>query len=135
MDNLTACAIAARRAGMTYGQYMAQRYKNQRPMIIKKPKQEEEEHFRTCKYCGKQFDTTGRSANALYCDTWCYRNASTEKARERGRQKSGISEDDILICPNCGISFRRGDRHGGQKYCSPECSAERARVKRNGRED
>lgn len=121
MDNLTACAIAARRAGMTYGQYMAAK-----PQPVRNVRPEPEfEKPRICKNCGKEFDASDRAANAVYCGPMCYRDALTKRARERGRAKNNISNDDVLICPLCGKSFVRGDRHAGMKYCSEECAAKR----------
>lgn len=126
MDNLTACAIAAQRAGMSYGQFMATR---PQPVRIVQSKPEIKKP-RICKNCGKEFDASDRSANALYCDPMCYREALTIRSRERERAKKNISNDDILICPQCGIHFVRGDRHAGIKYCSEECAAERKRERR-----
>lgn len=121
MDNITACAIAARRAGMTYGQYMATRPRTAR-VVLPEPKPAT---FRACKHCGKEFDLEDRGRSALYCTTECYHEALKKRAKEKAREKNKISDDDVLICPQCGKSFVRGNRHASIKYCSEECTVAR----------
>lgn len=123
MDNLTACAIAARKLGMTYGQYMLQK----KQMPIQK-KVEPDANVRYCKECGKPLRP--EDWRRKYCSDDCQRVVNSRRANELARKKAGISEDDILICPNCNKEFRRGDRHGMVKYCSDECRYEMTLKKR-----
>ena len=124
MDNLTACAIAASRAGMSYGQYMATR--TGAPIIPKRvapPVPVEEMHY--CKECGKPFEYGGKHRN--YCSVECVAANNVRRNREHARRKANISEDDVLTCPTCRKRFTRGDRHGRIKYCSDDCKNEMAR--------
>ena len=120
MDNLTACAIEARKLGMTYGQYMAQ--KKGMPIHTKPDPVPVSVSVRYCKECGKPIRP--ECSRKLYCSDDCARVANARRAKEKNRKAKGISEDDILVCPCCKKEFVRGNRHGCRKYCSPECSYE-----------
>ena len=118
MDNLTACALAARKMGLSYGKYMALR---EGGTIVPKPVVElpvEDLHY--CKECGKEFNPNNRLM--VYCSQECKKNNHARMCRERMRKKSTITPEDVLICPWCKKEFVRGNRHGLAKYCSPECS-------------
>lgn len=120
MDNLTACAIAARKLGMTYGQYMTQ--KKGMPIQAKPAEPIPVKNMRYCKECGKPMKP--EDWRKSYCSDDCRRVVNSRKNKENHRKKCGISDDDILVCPNCKKEFVRGNRHGTVKYCSPECAYE-----------
>lgn len=91
LDNLTRCSIAAEKAGISYGKYMSMLYgkrqakaeKEQRP--AEKPKKVFNPNpkipVKVCAYCGKEFQTAGRSANCKYCSWECSDGANRERAQ------------------------------------------------------
>lgn len=83
MDNLAKDAAAALAAGMSYGRYMALRYK---PPVQKKPapkKEEEPKGDRICKICGAPFFAIRH--NQLCCSYPCSRENSKRRANELQR--------------------------------------------------
>lgn len=120
MDNLTACAIAARKLGMTYGQYMSQ--KKGMPIPTKPVEPVPVENMRYCKECGKPMNP--EDWRKSYCGDVCRNAAIARRAKVKHREESGISDDDVLVCPCCKKEFVRGDRNGNAKYCSTACSYE-----------
>lgn len=124
MDNLTACAIAAQLAGMSYGQYMARKdgglpIQPVRKITVKAVPALE---TRLCKECGIEFYDPNNKRT--YCSAKCKAEVNRRRNRELGRRRSGTSPDDILVCPNCGKEFVRGDRHHSEKYCCSTCRCE-----------
>lgn len=89
MDNISATAIAARRAGMSYGQYVALhgiRYSD-KPILADVP-------TKVCPECGKEFPAKGRRANAVNCDAECQRKYNIKKESKRYyERKKGINND------------------------------------------
>lgn len=98
LDNLTRDAIAAQRAGMTYGKYKAMRDDGEQKMQLQRnqPAVKPQKIFnpnpkipvKVCAYCGKEFPTAGRSANCKYCSLECSAGANREKARSYRRALS-----------------------------------------------
>ena len=132
MDNLTACAIAARKLGMSYGQYMATR--KGKPLIaIPMEQLIPEDRRKVCGWCGKVFYAKNRLKN--YCDDECRIKAYRRNARIAYERKHGISADDVRICRFCGQTFNLGERSRQSKYCSRNCcekmSRQRKRVTKN----
>lgn len=72
MDKLTKSAIAARRAGLTYGQYMAM----QPPYV----KPEVPDGWKRCEYCGKGFKPV---QGKRFCDVECRERAYKERGGKR----------------------------------------------------
>lgn len=65
MDNLSATAIAAQRAGMSYGKYVALHgIRCSEPIVVDVP-------TKICPECGKEFPIAGRRWNTIYCDPEC----------------------------------------------------------------
>jgi dUTP pyrophosphatase len=128
MDKLSVAIAAARKMGMSYGEYMVYLSKKneepeeQEPVVEPVPEPDLEEK-KYCVICGKEIPK--RSHRKKYCSKYCYDKKIREEAKANARKESGISSEDVLICPNCGKTFVRGDRHGGMKYCSRECSEAR----------
>ena len=118
MDNLAACALAARKMGLSYGQYMATK---EGRTIVQKPAVDlpvEDMHY--CKECGKPFHPSKRLLK--YCSPECRAHNNARRNMGLKRKRAKIKPDDVLVCPYCNTEFVRGDRHGSMKYCSPECS-------------
>ena len=72
MDNLSATALAAKRAGMSYGKYMAMHHK------IVEPKKEPEE-MRVCPWCGEKFSMKGKRKDKIYCSDSCCTRAGVNR--------------------------------------------------------
>lgn len=66
MDNLSATALAARRAGMSYGKYVALHgvRKISEPIVVDEP-------TKVCNGCGKEFLANSRGRLARYCSEKC----------------------------------------------------------------
>ena len=80
MDQLTKDAVAARKAGMTYGKYIA----------MTKPVNtvpEEEGYRHTCAHCGVEFITRYRRLRKFCSDQCRYAYYSTQK--QKGAQNDG----------------------------------------------
>ena len=119
-------AIAAQRAGMSYGKYMAMH--NYHPPI--QPDTEDvkaqeppkpEPVLRSCAHCGKMFHVD--NLKRKYCTPECAEAAARKREKEandRKMEKAGI--DVRKVCPICGKQFRPDKKH--RKLCSAECVAE-----------
>lgn len=120
MDNLSKCAMAAQRAGMSYGKYMAKF--GSRNILTELEKQDPEAV--PCKYCGKLF--VPRMGNVKYCSDECSRERDRERKLDYYRRvrdgvwtpASGVGE--AAICRICGMAFVKKVSH--QVYCGPECA-------------
>jgi hypothetical protein len=80
MDNLTATALAARKAGMSYGNYVALYgvRKVIEPIVVDEPK-------KLCKACGEGF--YNKRPDAVYCSDSCRAREATRRATERYRRR------------------------------------------------
>lgn len=80
MDNLSATALAASRAGMSYGQYVALHgvRKVIEPIVVDEPK-------KFCKACGEGF--YNKRPDAVYCSDRCRTREATRRATERYRSR------------------------------------------------
>jgi hypothetical protein len=81
MDQTTKDAIAADKAGMSYGQWIA----IHKPPQKKPVKQVNEEGCPVCKVCGKVMVNVRK--NRMYCSHDCYAIAMSARARDRYRKK------------------------------------------------
>lgn len=82
MDNLSATALAARKAGMSYGQYVALngvRFIN-KPIVVDVP-------TKICPECGNKFSLKGRRADKVYCDAECQRRFQDKRAMQRYHER------------------------------------------------
>lgn len=135
-DKLTAAAIAAREAGMSYGQWMAQHYvPKPKPVAPKRvapkrpePKKSTMHEIRVCVVCGEEFRP--RAANQKCCCFDCsyklalQRGAEySRKRRSERREERGAPIPATRECEVCGSVFRPRDIH--QKCCCSDCSYER----------
>lgn len=103
MDNLTRDAIAAQRAGMTYGKYMAMRDDREQKMPRQRTRPEVELRkkfnpnpkipVKVCGFCGKEFPTAGRSVNCKYCGLDCANMANKVRSREYTRKKRALKAE------------------------------------------
>lgn len=123
MDQLTLDCIAARKAGMSYGEYMASRY--QAPVIETdvQPVQNE----RACLTCGKTISKY-EHANRRYCSEGCRYERAREYYREKYHdnkmQDNAENKKPQKVCRRCGKEIPK-HMHGGNRYCSLECRHER----------
>ena len=120
IDNLTACAIAARSLGISYGQYMAQKQGD--PITPKPVKRVQVVDMHYCKECGNAFECTDK--HRLYCSDDCRDKATRRRDAASKRRRLGVFDDDVLLCPYCKTEFVRGNKHGSRKYCSTRCANE-----------
>lgn len=95
MAGLSRDALCARRAGMSYGKWMAMK-DVQKPNI--KAEDELPEGWRKCKLCGKPFKP--HDARMLYCDSICRVKSNAPRDRERRREK--YWEDKAKRCAEDG---------------------------------
>jgi hypothetical protein len=76
MDNLTRDAVAAKKAGMTYGKWKAMQDTGP---IVTVPRGG---MIRTCKFCGKEFRQYDKRQR-LYCDDVCKYKQNYRRIKER----------------------------------------------------
>ena len=87
MDQLSKDSVAAQKAGMSYGKYMAMKERlAPKKAIEKKSAPEVPENWQTCPWCGKSFKKRHRSAQK-YCEPYCQQEAQKERQRQRLKQK------------------------------------------------
>lgn len=87
MDQLSKDSVAAQKAGMSYGKYMAMKERLAPKKEIKaKPVPKVPENWQTCPWCGKAFKKRSRSAQK-YCEPYCQQEAQKERQRQRLLQK------------------------------------------------
>lgn len=124
MGNLTKAAAAARKLGITYGQYISNNWDgkpivriNNADIIIQAPNKK-------CEQCGEMFySKTGR---AKYCSEEC--NYNHKKSLKKYERKDG----QVIyhkVCSECGKNYDSFSAR--QMTCSDECGKIRkTRVKR-----
>lgn len=87
MDQLSKDSVAAQKAGMSYGKYMAMKERLAPKTEAKaKPVPMLPEKWQTCPWCGKAFKKRSRSAQK-YCEPYCQQEAQKERQRQRLLQK------------------------------------------------
>ena len=123
MDNLTATILAAQKAGMSYGQYVALNGTVNAPKPKKKPKAVP---TRKCKECGKVFQAIGHKSVALYCSAECQITHSSREQNKRyyEKKKAGLLpkvKPSAMICPECGKEFSPVGKKHNVVYCSSDC--------------
>lgn len=118
MDNLAACARAARGMGLSYGKYVALYGAKQTDLKPLEPVPVED--MRYCRECNKPFKPARKLM--VYCSDDCRVHSNARRNRELKRKRRGGSPDDVLTCGWCKKEFSRSGADGGYKYCSTECA-------------
>lgn len=123
MDALSRTALLARKAGMSYGQYVGLRFEKNgyKPMPRPEPVLEAGEvdtGYAACEQCGKLFRRADRK-NAKTCSEKCSAERSKRLAREK-YQKKPVKTGNCVVC---GREFVK--RHKRHVTCSGECNLER----------
>jgi hypothetical protein len=121
LDHLTRDAIAAQKAGMSYGKYKALH-----PHTPDEDDEEEQEpavgencEVATCEHCGKRFVKFKYQTKKRFCCTSCQSSHNMAKRRaEMKRNKPGKT----VACRICGADFVT-EAHN-RIYCSTECYTE-----------
>lgn len=123
MDRLTRDCIAAQKAGMSYGNYMASQYRA--PVI--EVDVEPEKTKRVCPVCGKEIPKQEHGSRR-YCDERCRYEGGKELTLARYHAKKAKNnpnhERPQRVCCVCGKDIPEY-MHGGNRYCSQECRHER----------
>lgn len=127
LDSTTLTSIAAEKAGMSYGNYVAK-------FGVVQPQEAVEtsdDGTKICPVCGKSF--VGRRWNAVYCSAECQIKRGSKdymkKYREQRREKLKAMD---RVCVVCGKPIPEG-RNLKAKTCSEECSEELHRINKNRR--
>ena len=81
LDQLTLDAIAAEKARMSYGKYMAMK----EPAVIQ-PKNDPAVRYGVCLYCGERFIMDKHRVRA-YCDYECYNRHYGQRKREQMKEE------------------------------------------------
>ena len=130
MDQLTQDCIAARKAGMSYGKYMATMYTPPviHPVVEVEPELAEPKETaikRVCKNCGKEIPRNARS-DRRHCDDECrYEwNKKLALARYHKNKMKDNDGNEYRVCSACGKEIPTY-MHGSSRYCSEECRYER----------
>ena len=122
LDKLTQDSIAARKAGMSYGQYMASRYQ---PPVIEVDVPDPEARY--CIRCGTEIPKTAHKSRR-YCSEPCHNEARREmtaaKYHEKKLKEDPSHERRKRVCEICGKDIPN-NLHGCSRYCSDECKHER----------
>lgn len=118
LDSTTLTSIAAEKAGMSYGNYVAK-------FGVVQPQEAVEtsdDGTKICPVCGKSF--VGRRWNAVYCSAECQIKRGSKdymkKYREQRREKLKAMD---RVCVVCGKPIPEG-RNLKAKTCCEDCSAE-----------
>lgn len=91
MDNLTRCSIAAQKAGMSYGKYMAA--KESSPEV--QDPDCDPAKIRICQNCGRPFSMIGRYPTSKYCSEECRRAVDRKRCAKRYREKRRQHEQSV----------------------------------------
>lgn len=125
MDNLTATILAAQKAGMSYGQYVALHGVKSKPKRKRKPKYPTP--MKKCPECGNEFPAIGHKAVATYCSSECQEAHNRRAANKRYYEKKKLERTSRptpppnMFCPECGKEFSPVGRKHNVVYCTPEC--------------
>lgn len=86
MDNLSADALEATQAGMSYGQWKPMHPYTKALREAARNEKETKHNGHICKHCGRAFIPRFRKAKQLYCSDECRDAANNKRARERARR-------------------------------------------------
>lgn len=135
MGRISETAAAAKKAGMSYGMYVAmlreaeqERLKSERhPARIALPAPDPGEVAWVdpfCFVCGASF--VPKRKTQVCCSPECQRirvqRMNAQNNRDRYRRAHGIDGASAKVCPVCGKAFE--SNHSGRKYCSDACAYE-----------
>ena len=122
MDALARAALNARRQGISYGQYMAQRREMLSGYMKGGKEAKIQEGYAKCVICGKPFLKSTRK-RATTCSENCAMENRRNSARERYWENLQKTPGRTANCVICGKEFytRRSD----QITCSGECGEKR----------
>lgn len=136
LDRLTRDAIAAQKAGMSYGKYKALHPHTPEEDDETDPAEDADETPKpkpiklqpnqrrgTCAHCGQPFVMGFKQSNKLYCSPVC-RIKHGNGIKSAQRRKTGVP----AVCPVCGAEFITDHQH--RVYCSSECYAEGQRKRK-----
>lgn len=127
MDKLTMDAIAARKAGMSYGKYKAAHPGTYLTSVeIEPPKPPKPEPLcRSCARCGKMLEVDAQKRKR-YCSIECANATAKERDAElRRKYRAAVREKIKRVCPICGKEFTPSRMH--RTLCSQECAKESTR--------
>lgn len=125
MDSITMTSIAAEKAGISYGKYVAL-------FGVVTDKEEETDSLvapKVCQECGKTF--FGRARNMKYCSEECRKKSDNRKFGRIYRQRRADRAKN-RVCQICGKPIPES-RALNAKTCSEECAEELARINKNRR--
>lgn len=120
-------AIAAQKAGMSYGKYKAAHPGTYLTSVeIEPPKTPKPEPVRrSCARCGKMFEVDAHQRQR-YCSIECADATAKERDAElRRKQREATRERTKRVCPICGKEFTPSRLH--RTLCSQECAKESSR--------
>lgn len=125
-DRLSRDAMAARAAGLSYGNYKALHPCTPGEWEPVEVELEDDRREITCQFCGKTFLAYGQEARRKYCSDECRQQAQYAAYRAK-------HPIPVAACAICGKEF---PRRSGKRYCSKACGVEGYRRKQaewNGR--
>lgn len=126
MDSITMTSIAAEKAGISYGKYVAlfgvvrEREEEVDPLVVPK----------VCQECGRTF--YGRARNMKFCSEECRKKSDNQKFGRIYRQRRADRAKN-RVCQICGKPIPES-RALNAKTCSEECAEELARINKNRRQ-
>lgn len=126
LDNITLTSIAAEKAGMSYGKYVAL----YGVVAEEKEKPKPKGLPWVCPVCGKEF--SDRKGGAVYCSEQCQKRRNSGAYIRRYRQ-DGAKEREKRVCVVCGKPIPE-TRSPLAMTCSYECGAELERRNKRIRE-
>ena len=110
LDRLTRDAIAAEKAGMSYGKYKALHPHTPEEYVDPQKEAQEKVITKACPICGRTFICSKQGTHKKYCSDICYRAADND--RKLGRLAP-------LQCVWCGGDIPRGSHR--TRYCCDDC--------------
>lgn len=130
MDALSRTALLARKAGMSYGQYVGLRFEKNGYKPVPGPEPilevgQESDEYSTCEICGKLFLKRDRNNRAKTCSDRCSLERKRKVVRERYREEHKNDPIKTANCIICGKKFAK--RNSRNITCSEGCSLIRKR--------
>lgn len=129
LDNLTINVLAAEKAGLSYGKYMALKHEKEQPQ--KMAESPIPPGWKVCPHCGKKF--YAEQGKRRYCSEFCYQQANYKAHRERIMEKR--KSVPPVICKVCGNEFIPPKRDSRIKYCSDDCRSKAWEARRCARKE